>query len=256
MPPLVVDRRERDRYLRCLDSANVGDLRPLCRFFAELEIVALRSELERPVDHLVGQTAGGALEVVDAHIVRLRKLRAEAGAGERAEKIEALASAVQARVRAWLDQFGREILSRYREIDPDAFCRCTSETPPDPKSRYWRRQVVRTARSVDFYANIAGGVWWTRLQLSVLGQKLRYLTFLQKVGHGETGVLTLTVYVEVLSDTGDETRETAEEILVSSPTESITWTFEDTPESHWDSVVELLDESMVAALDRFSISLS
>jgi len=45
LAPLVVDRRERDRYLRCLDRANEGDLRRLVRFFAELEIVALRSAI-------------------------------------------------------------------------------------------------------------------------------------------------------------------------------------------------------------------
>jgi len=256
LAPLVIDRRERDRYLRCLDSANEGDLRPLSRFFAELEIVALRSELERPVEELAGQTTGGALAVLDAHISRLRGLRDEAGAGERANKIEALASGVQARVSAWLEQIGQAIQSRYKELDPDAFYTCMSATPPDPKSYWWRRQVVRTARSVDFYANIGQGVWWTHLRLSVLGQKLRYLAFLQKVGHGETGVLTLTVYAEVLSEAGEEAREIAEEILVSSPTESVTWTFEDNPETHWNSVVELLDESMVAALDRFSASLS
>src|SRR5690606_25547024 len=64
LAPLVVDRRERDRYLRCLDEANAGDLRPLIRFFAELEIVALRSELEQPATAEAAATAQGAVAVL------------------------------------------------------------------------------------------------------------------------------------------------------------------------------------------------
>lgn len=256
LAPLVIDRRQRDRYLSCLDSANKGDLRPLCRFFAELEIVALRSELERPAEDLTGRPAAGPLALLDAHIARLRGLRDEIGARDRATAIEALATAVQQRINAWLERMGQEIATRYQQLDPDAFYICMSATPPDLKSYWWRRQVIRTARSVDFYVNISQGVWWTHLRLFVQGQKLRYLAFLQKVGHGETGVLTLTVYAETLGELGDDTREVAEELIVSSPTESVTWTYEDDLDTHWDSVVELLDESLIAALDRFSTGLS
>src|SRR5207248_4673646 len=56
--PLVVDRTRREEYLTALDAANDGDLLPLIRLFAQLEIVALRSELEVPAPTpRVGQTA-------------------------------------------------------------------------------------------------------------------------------------------------------------------------------------------------------
>ncbi len=45
--PLVVDRFTRGDYIAALDRANDGDLRDLVRLFARLEIVVLRSELER-----------------------------------------------------------------------------------------------------------------------------------------------------------------------------------------------------------------
>ena len=43
--PLVVDRTVREGDIATLDAENLGDLRPLIRFFAELEKVALRAEL-------------------------------------------------------------------------------------------------------------------------------------------------------------------------------------------------------------------
>lgn len=256
LAPLVIDRRERDRYINCLDRANEGDIRPLIRFFAELEIVALRSELERPVVEVLDSTSGGALSVLDAHIARLKGLQGEAGAKERQEKIEAIAASIHACVVDWLGDFGSRIEQRYREIDDNARTFIGSAVPPDSRSRWWRRQLIKTARSVDFYANLSNGAWWVQLRLDVLGQRLRYLVFLQKVGHGETGVLTLTIYAEIIEDSGDDAQETAEQIAISSPTESVTWVYDDNMDAHWDRVVELLDTSLMVVLDRFSSNLS
>ncbi len=254
LAPLVVDRRERDRYLTCLDTANDGDLRPLVRFFAELEIVALRSELERPAVPVAAKT--GALATIDAHIARLRNLRSESGVQERRSKIEALATGVHTRINTWLSAFGEAVQARFREIDPDVSVVTISACPPDERARYWRRQVVQTARSVDFYVNLSDGVWWSQLRLDILGQRLRYLVFVQKVGHGEPGVLTLTVYAEVSGDNKDESRDSAEQIAISSPTESVTWTYLDEDGTHWERVEELLDESLAVILHRFSSGLS
>lgn len=256
LAPLVIDRRERDRYIGCLDRANEGEIRPLVRFFAELEIVALRSELERPVVEVADASSGGALAVLDAHIARLKNLQGEVGAKQRQEKIEAVAANIFALVVRWLESFSRSVEERYQAIDDNVRSFVGSAAPPDPKSRWWRRQLIKTARSVDFYANLSSGAWWAQLRLDVLGQRLRYLVFLQKVGHGETGVLTLTIFAEIVEDSGDEAQETAEQIAISSPTESVTWTYDDDVNAHWDRVEELLDASLMVVLDRFSANLS
>jgi hypothetical protein len=112
LAPLVVDRRERDRYLQSLNQANLGDLRPLVSFFAELEIVALRSELEQPV--AIDLPGGrGALAVLDAGIDRLRELKNAAGAQERGERVAALASSIYAKIGVWLQQMATTLESRY-----------------------------------------------------------------------------------------------------------------------------------------------
>ncbi len=257
LAPLVVDRRERDRYLRSLDRANEGDLRPLARFFAELEIVALRSELERPVEVGATELAGGALSVLEASVDRLRQLQGETGAPERAKKIAALAGNVHDRVGVWLGDMAQKFgVVLKGGVDPQAHSSIQAAAPPDERARFWRRQAIRTARSVDFFANLQDGVWWTRLRIAALGQELRYLVFLQKVGRGETGVLTMTVYAEIVSSEGEEeTRQEAEPLVISTPTESVTWTYTDAPDARWTSVVEILDTTLAAALHRFTSGL-
>ncbi|QSB16502.1 Fic family protein [Natronosporangium hydrolyticum] len=254
--PMVIDRRERDRYLRVLDRANDGDLRPLVRFFAELEIVALRSELEQPVAAELADAGRGAIGVLDAGIERLRGLRGTAGAAERAAAVQRLGSSVQDQVVTWLSEMAGRIENRLREgIDPAARTSVLSAAPPEEEARYWRRQVVQAANSVDFYANLQEGVWWTRLQVDVLGQTLRYLTFLQKVGRGETGVLTLTAYAEILGARNDDSRGEPELAVVSTPTETVTWVHTDPPSAQWDNVEHVLDATLAQALSRFTASL-
>lgn len=258
LAPLVVDRRERRRYLECLDRANEGDLRPLVRFFARLEIAALRSELERPVAPAHALAAGGgALAVLKSGIGRLRELRTAEGA-DRGEKAARLADAIQKRTHAWLDDMREKIGALLRDgIDPGAKATLKSAAPPSEEALYWRRQVVKAARSVDFFANLHNGVWWSRLHVIAFGQKLRYLVFIQKTGSGETGVLTLTVYAEILSaEQGDESPAVADEIVVSSPIETVTWRWDDQPDARWDDVAEVLDTTLASALARFTSGLS
>lgn len=253
LAPLVVDRRERERYLRCLDHANEGDLRPLVRFFAELEIVALRSELERPPTALGREElAGGALAVLGAGIDRLRSLQDETGAAERATQTENLAASVQQKLESWLTTMAEQFRAVLNGIDKEARATVQTATPPDERARFWRWQVVQAARSVDFFANLQDGTWWTRLQLTALGQELRYLAFLQKVGRGETGVLALTVYAEMLSE---GTKQEPEPLVVSTPTETVTWIYTDTPDAHWQNVREVLDATLAAALHKFTSAL-
>ena len=254
LAPLVVDRRERERYLQCLDNANEADLRPLIRFFAELEIVALRSELERPVEagELVATTSG-AVSVLEASIDRLRTVRA-AGKQDIALCSEELAAKIQAKVQRWLERVGNKFGDLLRDgVDSEARTSVRSGMPPTAEARYWHRQVVTAARSVDFFANLRDGVWWTRLFVTAIGQSLRYLVFIQKVGSGETGVLALTVYAEILSaQGGEDANGESEQIVVSAPTETVTWTYRDTAATRWENVERILDQTLAVATARFA----
>ena len=258
LAPIVVDRRERDSYLRALDTANEGDLRPLVRFFSQLEIVALRSELERPV--LVGteQIAGGALAVLEAGIDRLRSLHGEAGATERASAIAALANDVHVRINAWLGDMAEKFQHLLRTgVDIDARVSVKRGAPPDPTARWWRYQAIQTARSVDFFVNLNDGLWWNRLRITARGQELRYLVFVQKVGHGETGVLAMTVYAESVESSAEAgAGQEVEPLVISAPTETVTWTYGDVVERQWDAVVEILDATLASAIQKFTFGLS
>src|SRR5207249_1454010 len=132
----------------------------------------LRSELERPVsaEHAL-VAGGGALSVLDAGIARLRELRTTGGITERKEKSQELANALQDKVDGWLQQMAISFQERLNQgLDSDARAVVKSARPPSAEARFWRRQVIHAARSVDFFANLQDGVWWSRLHVVALAQ--------------------------------------------------------------------------------------
>ncbi len=249
--PLVVDRTQRDAYIDALEQANDGDLRDLVRLFARLEIVALRSELERPAEPAAQGT--GALAVAQAYAHRLHALR-QAELTERATKAEILAGELQKKLVVHLEQLGTGIRDKFREADPRAYSSVVHATPPDETAKYWQIQIVRTAREVNMFTNLSQGSWWTRLNLVVLDQTLRFVVVIQRVGPGETGVLAVTVFAEALALRApeDDDRPLPTPLLHSAPADSVTVVFSDTPDARWHEVYELVDNTLAAALAGFA----
>ncbi len=249
--PLVVDRTQRANYLAALDQANDGDLRDLIHLFARLEIVALRSELERPAEPTT--EGAGALAVAQAYAQRLRALQ-QAELTERAAKAEYLAEELHTRLVAYLEELGAGIRDQFRTADAQAQWSVFAAKPPDERSRYWQRQLIRTAREVDFFTNLSKGSWWTRLHLVVFEQTLRFVVAIQRVGQGETGVLAVTVFAEAIAPRAseDDDRSLPAPLLRSTPADSVTLAFSDDPDERWIEVCELADHSLAAAVAKFA----
>jgi hypothetical protein len=247
--PLVVDRRQRETYIAALDSANEGDLSDLIRLFARLEIAALQSTLTQPV-RLTGQL--DAASVVRAYAGRLRQIH-DATSQEKADGVKRVADEIAVRITSYLDQQRQELHESLRTIDPGAWAAVGSAAPPDMRASWWRRQIIQTARSIDFYTNLGGGTWWTRLQLEALGDRLRFLAAVQKVGHGDSGVLAVTVYAERVHPDSDEIPATSEpeSILDLSPTDSVSLAYSDVPSERWPEVEELLQRKLREAVEYF-----
>ncbi len=249
--PLVVDRTMRSEYIDTLNRANAGDLRPLIRLFARLEIVALRSELERPAEPDI--EGASVLDVARAYADRLRALR-EADRTDRIIRAEALAAALHGEIAPHLGELGEGVREQFAVVDAHARAVVVDAAPPDDRSSYWHAQLVRTAREVDFFANLTGGSWWSRLHLSVLGATLRYVVAVQKVGHGDTGVLAVTAFAESppLRDGDSDDRSVPTPLLRFTPNDSVTLVFSDEPDARWEEIATLIDRTLAAAVARFA----
>lgn len=254
--PLVVDRFSRTAYIAALDAANDGDLRALVRLFGRLEIVALRAELERPVQQSTPQS--GAIDVARSYIDRLKLLREEQSQ-ERSSQVEALAEALNGRVELRLEELGGELALQFRAIDPTATFAVYRAGPPDERATWWRAQITRAAKQAKFFVNLTHGTWWTQLRLSVLGEALRFVVVTQKVGQGETGVIALTVFSESVPVVMDDQPDLARQyrtLLKGSEAETATFVSSDDVDSRWAEVADIMDRTLAATISRFIEGLS
>lgn len=247
--PLVVDRDHRADYIRALDLANDGDLGPLVRLFCELEIIALRSELQRPVET---SQAAGAVSVAKAYAVRLRDLRV-ALEEKRKRAAEDLATAMHHKLVTTLKEKEQGLREAFATADPATWGSVQYAAPPDERATYFKRQLIRAAQAVNFRANLAHGTWWVRMHVTVLGQTLRYVAAIQKVGYQDSGVLAVTAFAELLPPRdGDQVAQAeATELLNLAPTDSVTLVAEDSLEQRWPEVEHLIERTLAAAVDEF-----
>lgn len=133
-----------------------------------------------------------------------------------------------------------------------------SASPPDARAVFYGAQIIRSAREVDFFTNLSDGTWWTRMHLNVLGTTLRYCAVIQRVGHGDTGVLAMTSFAETLPPKGDEEedRPLPAPAFRLSPKNSVTLVYGDDESERWPELAAAIDETMAAAIDFFTQSLS
>ncbi len=87
---------------------------------------------------------------------------------------------------------------------------------------------------------------------------MRYVVAVQKVGHGETGVLAVTSFAERLlprsepDEADSESAPNPEQLLTLSSNDSVTLVHTDTAEERWQEIAELIDQTLAAAVDEFS----
>src|SRR6266542_4070997 len=195
--------------------------------------------------------------VSQAYVERLLALR-ETDLAKLATDTNSLATELAAKIATHVESLGEQLERTFAEIDQDARQRVYSAVPPDSRAKWWFAQLVRAARQVDFYTNLTEGAWWTRLHLSVLGQTMRFVTAVQKVGQGETGVLAVTMFAERLlpkgepDESGDDAPSIPEQLLTLSSDDSVILVHTDTAEERWQEVADLIDRTLAAAVDQFS----
>lgn len=252
--PLVVDRWRRPDYLISLDKANEGDLWALTRLFAKLETETLRAELERPSIETPESTQPS--EVARAYAARVMESRSRSRQEQRVATAET-AAAVQAYVVRWLSRQASELEAAFAQIDPACSAVVEEGAPGNgDRAKWWHGQVIRAARALDFFTNITDGTWWAHLRLDVDDVRLRFLVFVQKVGHGETGVLALSVLAEFVEGRDDDGRPLFSTALEILPQDSLTFTTGEDIAARSPELDEVLERTLALSVDALGQRLS
>jgi hypothetical protein len=153
----------------------------------------------------------------------------------------------------------KELARTFEEVDASLDWHVASASPGDDRSTWWRHQLIRAAREVNFWTNLTGGTWWVYLKLTVLGRTLRYVTAVQRVGDRDVGVMAVTVFAEMPqpgADAGEDGGFVPPTPLIRlSSTDSVTMVGGQTADAVWSEVEALVERTLAAAVNEFGSQL-
>ena len=243
-PPIVVDRESRERYIEALDNANLGDLTPLGRLFTKLAMRSIRRELEEPIPGPLPQTAR---ETARAFAQRLeRKQHEEAEQKELAVHIRA--AQLHGRISAWCRENGAYLREEFIEKKLTVSAWTTDVTPADSRTKWWRNQIIETAKRADHFADLSSDTWWIMLGVRVDGYQMRFVTSIHHVGSRRTGVMAVTSFADIRIR--DDETSTHEDTFVETSWDAFTFTHDEEVEDRAGELYEWLDQSLTVALQE------
>ncbi len=198
--PIVVDRDVRDEYIRCLEGADQGDLRPLVRLFARLE--------KREIEHALSLSQ----EVLDDNLTTEGAFRAKLLVAFR-DRIRDKREAVTARRRGVISMgqavFDLIVVSAVEGIAKELRDILASELPGSDvrversgtgQAHFFKRQLVEIARREGYYGDFETVHQWVRLRIQRLAEAQEDISVneivisLHSLGRHFSGVLSLSAY--------------------------------------------------------------
>ncbi len=257
--PLVVNRRDRGRYIDALEAADAGDLAQLIDLFAEIESQTIIEALSVAVDEETGgrtstvQSVLGrmvskfgaqvrdresVLRGVNGLALQLRDLGVEAGQASAREVVDQM-QAAGIKLRVYVEKGGPEF----------------------GNDHYWRFQVKGVARDLGYWVNLQEAHYWFRVALEGMPVRFQYVVSFHHVGHDLSGVMQAGAFAEFeaprLAAAGESSAEPApSERNTKNCTPrvfSITW--QSTFDAERGRFAAWLDESLALAL-RYWMDLS
>ncbi len=198
--PIVVDRDARDEYIRCLETADGGDLRPLIRLFARLE----KREIE--------QALSLSQDVVADEVLTEGSFRAKLLAAFRErvrEKREAMTAQRRAVIVTGDKIFDKIVIPAVDSIAKDIRGILEAELPGSDvrmelsgtgQQHFFKRQLVEIARREGYYGDFETHHRWVRLRLQRPAEAQadvgvnEIVISLHSLGRHFSGVLILSAY--------------------------------------------------------------
>lgn len=201
--PLVVRDRDKPRYIDALEAADSGRLQPLADFFS----VQQKREFVRALS--LAEDAIKAQRVTEAIASARQKLqkRRDALIAEW-ETVKTVAGVLQAYALERLREVAADLQRATRDVADNTTYFADGARDGDLRSHYYRRQIIKTAQSLEYYADLQSYRAWARLVMRDENQTELLVSF-HGIGHEFRGILAATATWFQRVETDDGEREIA-----------------------------------------------
>ncbi len=181
--PLVVRDRDRKRYLEALEHADSGNLKTLVDYFARLQ----KGEFVRALS--IAEDVVKAHRVSEAIRSVRNRLRARRDAlAEEWKKAQSIAAAMRDLAQERLDEVAKDLQQEMSDVLEHGEYFADGADDRSERSHFYRYQIVRTAKQLDYFAGTNTYRSWARLVMKNANQTELLIAF-HGMGREFQGVL-------------------------------------------------------------------
>ncbi len=214
--PVVISRDQRPEYIEGLEAADLGNLKPLARLFAEIEKKTILEAISLPPDNEPELSTAVLDDVTSAIGSKLRKRRDEIR--QKLRGVNLVAESLQSSLRDHMRDLAQGVVARLNEsANLHVGVQVISGGPDQlyndqPTAHWYHYQVFKTAQETKQRVNFDEHHYFVRTRIS--GERIPWLTFVisfHHIGQELSGVMEITAFAEILYPRTEETAsETAE----------------------------------------------
>jgi Fic family protein len=235
----VID--ERRRYLDALEEADRGSLLALIRVFAEAQKKSIVQALGASAQVLDEKKAERVIEAAAREMAERASVRREewSKAKEVAQRLQSVASDRLKSIVGKLESETEGLIARGDFFHDES-------RPGDARDRYFRWQIIETAKQLDYFANTTEYRAWSRLVL-LDGSQAEILVSFHAAGRQFRGIIMATACFFRREHIEEREREIRDLTPLSSELFQIN--YREPPESAEQRFVSWLENALVKGLE-------
>lgn len=226
--PVVITRDHRPQYIDALEQADLGNLKPLTRLFADVEKKTILEALSLPSDSEPEPSTAMLEDVADAIGSKLRKRKEETR--QKLRRVNVVAKSLQDTLENYMRSLAENVVTRLNDsANVKAGIQVISGGPnhtykDQPTEHWYHFQVVKTAQETYHRVNFNESHYFVRTRIS--GEDFPWLTFVisfHHIGEELSGVMEITAFAEILYPRTEENPSVTDEVKCMDKPFTITY---------------------------------
>ncbi len=187
--PLSVTRDDRERYIAALEAADAGALAALVSLFSQREKSAFLGALSAAEEAKRTAHVESVIAATKHDLVRRREsVRREW------DRAKDTARGLEILTKSRLEEVASQLRGELRSLVPGLRVQIDDEPPGGGRSHFFRRQIVETAKHLDYFADVRDYAAWSRLMIFTADSRAEIVFSTHGIGRGFRGVLGFSAF--------------------------------------------------------------
>ncbi len=246
--PLVIDRDLRVEYIKALESADFGDIKPLTSIFSRLQQAAILQALSVDADVEAAQEGRLTTAVIESLSARFNRRRREKDTQLR--KVNDVAFELRSRARNVIQGAVNALAGPVSQLArPKIY---VGDGGSDHDNAHWYKfEIVNFGNEVGKYVNFDEIHYFVKATIRVDRERLIFVTSLHHIGRELSGIMEATAFCGLEAYEDSEDRERVSQDFFPCSLEPFVFAYQTDIEELGQAFDQWLDAAIAVAFKEF-----